>query len=78
MLKNASFLLIYDCFMVQICLSFFEVKNKQASWFTNKTERLVWEQWYMNLNVTHQKPHSGKGHHAKVVVDPGGMLAAFS
>ncbi|KAG9440748.1 hypothetical protein H6P81_020913 [Aristolochia fimbriata] len=55
----------------QICLSFFEVKNKQASWFTNKTERLYWEQWYINLNVVHSKPHSSKSHHSKVVVDPG-------
>ncbi|XP_068655103.1 autophagy-related protein 101 [Aristolochia californica] len=55
----------------QICLSFFEVKNKQASWFTNKTERLYWEQWYINLNVVHPKPHSGKSHHSKAIVDPG-------
>ncbi|XVE87196.1 hypothetical protein DITRI_Ditri18aG0096800 [Diplodiscus trichospermus] len=43
----------------QICLSFYEVKSKQPSWFTNKTERLYWEQWYVNLNVTqHPKSHS--------------------
>ncbi|CAK9160899.1 unnamed protein product [Ilex paraguariensis] len=55
----------------QICLSFYEVKNKQTSWF-NKVERLHWEQWYINLNVTqHPKAHSGKAHHSKVVVDPG-------
>ncbi|XP_073293920.1 autophagy-related protein 101-like isoform X1 [Primulina huaijiensis] len=43
----------------QICLSFYEVKNKQATWFTNKVERLHWEQWYINLNVAqHAKGHS--------------------
>ncbi|KAK0604524.1 hypothetical protein LWI29_016515 [Acer saccharum] len=41
----------------QICLSFYEVKNKQQSWFTNKIERLYWEQC--------------KSHHSKVVFDPG-------
>ncbi|KAL6222525.1 hypothetical protein ACLB2K_003584 [Fragaria x ananassa] len=57
----------------QVCLSFFEVKkNKQASWFTNKTERLYWEQWYINLNVAQTpKVHSTKSHHSKIVVDPG-------
>lgn len=55
----------------QICLSFYEVKNKQASWFSNKIERLYWEQWYINLNVVqHPKAHSSKYHHSKVV-DPG-------
>ncbi|KAE8701223.1 ATG101-like protein [Hibiscus syriacus] len=56
----------------QICLSFYEVKSKQPFWFANKTERLYWEQWYVNLNVTqHPKHHSSKSHHTKVVVDPG-------
>ncbi|XP_022132990.1 autophagy-related protein 101 [Momordica charantia] len=56
----------------QICLSFYEVKNKQASWFTNKTERLYWEQWYINLHVAqHSQAHSGKTHPQKTVVDPG-------
>ncbi|XP_050208411.1 autophagy-related protein 101 isoform X3 [Mercurialis annua] len=55
----------------QICLSFYEVKSKQPSWF-NKIERLYWEQWYVNLNVTQQsKANSGKSHYSKVVVDPG-------
>ncbi|XP_061363423.1 autophagy-related protein 101 isoform X2 [Gastrolobium bilobum] len=61
----------------QICLSFYEVKNKQASWFSNKIERLYWEQWYINLNVAqHPKAHSSKSHHSKVV-DPGGALDKF-
>ncbi|KAG2724573.1 hypothetical protein I3760_01G024300 [Carya illinoinensis] len=56
----------------QICLSFYEVKNRQPSWFTNKIERLYWEQWYVNLNVAqHPKAHSSKSHHSKVVLDPG-------
>ncbi|KAG6396213.1 hypothetical protein SASPL_142357 [Salvia splendens] len=56
----------------QICLSFYEVKNKQPTWFTNKVERLYWEQWYINLNVAqHQKGHSGKSTSSKIVVDPG-------
>ncbi|XP_012079158.1 autophagy-related protein 101 isoform X2 [Jatropha curcas] len=55
----------------QICLSFYEVKSKQPSWFKNKIERLCWEQWYVNLNVTqHRKAHSGKSHHSKGAVDP--------
>ncbi|CAJ2635475.1 unnamed protein product [Trifolium pratense] len=55
----------------QICLSFYEVKNKQASWFSNKIERLYWEQWYINLNVAqHLKSHSSKPHRSKFV-DPG-------
>ncbi|KAK9168977.1 hypothetical protein Syun_001117 [Stephania yunnanensis] len=56
----------------QICLSFYEVKNKQATWFTNKVERLYWEQWHINLNVAqHPKVHSNKSHHSKVVVGTG-------
>ncbi|KAK2969214.1 hypothetical protein RJ640_002201 [Escallonia rubra] len=62
----------------QICLSFYEVKSKQPSWFTNKVERLHWEQWYINLNVAqHPKTHSGKSHHSKVLVDPGGIVNAY-
>ncbi|RVX23968.1 Autophagy-related protein 101 [Vitis vinifera] len=58
--------------VMQICLSFYEVKNKQASWFTNKIERRSWEYWYINLNVAqHPKAHSSKSHHSKAVVDPG-------
>ncbi|KDO79354.1 hypothetical protein CISIN_1g040425mg, partial [Citrus sinensis] len=59
--------------LFNICLSFYEVKNKQPSWFTNKIERLYWEQWYVNLNVARlPKAHSNKSHHSKVVFDPGG------
>ncbi|KAF4393138.1 hypothetical protein CsatB_024419 [Cannabis sativa] len=55
----------------QICLSFYEVKNKQASWFTNKIERLYWEQWYINLNVSQlQRTTSSKSRRTKVV-EPG-------
>ncbi|KAJ8645615.1 hypothetical protein MRB53_007363 [Persea americana] len=55
----------------QICLSFYEIKNKQPTWFSNKIERSYWEQWYINLNVAHSKPHSSKSHHTKLHVDPG-------
>ncbi|MCD7447397.1 hypothetical protein HAX54_028469 [Datura stramonium] len=55
----------------QICISFYEVKNKQGSWFTNKDERHYWEHWYINLSVAHHpKAGSGKSHHSKVV-NPG-------
>lgn len=51
------------------------MKNRQPSWFTNKVERLYWEQWYINLNVAqHAKAHSSKSHHSKVVFDPGGTI----
>lgn len=60
--------------MVQIRLSFYEVKNKQASWFT-KVERLCWEEWYINLNVSQLlRTHSSKSHRSKVVVEPGGTV----
>ncbi|URE28832.1 hypothetical protein MUK42_18242 [Musa troglodytarum] len=41
----------------QICLSFYEVKNKHATWFGSKIERLHWEQWYINLHVLNPKSH---------------------
>lgn len=51
----------------QICVSFYEVKNKQSSWFTNKVERHYWEHWYVNLSLAHHpKPDSGKSRHSKV------------
>ncbi|XP_024030919.1 autophagy-related protein 101 isoform X1 [Morus notabilis] len=63
----------------QICLSFYEVKNKQAFLFTHKIERLYWEQWYINLNVSQlPRTHSGKSHRSKVVVDPGAMIIESS
>ncbi|XP_058228500.1 autophagy-related protein 101 isoform X1 [Rhododendron vialii] len=56
----------------QMCLSFYEVKNKPGTWFPKKLERLYWEQWEINLNVVQQpKAHSSKSRHSKVVVDPG-------
>lgn len=53
----------------QITLSFYEVKNKQPTWFSNKVERLYWEQWYINLHVVAPKTH-GKSHHSKTSVVP--------
>lgn len=59
----------------QICLSFYEVKNNKALWFSNKVERMFWEHWYINLNVVqHPKAHPSKSHHSKVV-DPGENLS---
>jgi len=49
----------------QICLSFYEVKNKQVSWFGNKVERHHWEQWYINLHILQPKFHVSKSHHSK-------------
>ncbi|ERN10144.1 autophagy-related protein 101 isoform X2 [Amborella trichopoda] len=55
----------------QMCISFYEIKNKQAAWFTNKTERLCWEQWFINLSVVSSKSPTGKSHHLKpLAVDP--------
>lgn len=54
----------------QICLAFYEVKNKQMAWFSKTREHLFWEQWYINLNVVQQpKEHSGKSLHSKVVIN---------
>ncbi|XP_031481872.1 autophagy-related protein 101 isoform X1 [Nymphaea colorata] len=53
----------------QICLSFFEIKNKQATWFSNKIERSYWEHWYIYMNVVPSKSHAGKSHHAKARKD---------
>lgn len=68
-------LIINSPFLLQICLSFYQEKNKQASWFTNKTERFYWEQWYINLHVAqHSKIPSGKTHQHKTLVDREGTL----
>ncbi|XP_072958055.1 autophagy-related protein 101-like [Typha angustifolia] len=45
----------------QVTLSFYEVRNKHPTWFSNKTERLYWEQWHINLHITNPKTH-GKSH----------------
>ncbi|XP_010908376.1 autophagy-related protein 101 isoform X2 [Elaeis guineensis] len=56
----------------QICLSFYEIKNKQSTWFgNNKVERLYWEHWYIYLHVINPKAH-GKSHHNKATTDLGG------
>ncbi|XP_021723135.1 autophagy-related protein 101-like [Chenopodium quinoa] len=61
-----------DLVVVEICLSFYEVKSNKAIWFSNKVERLYWEQWYINLNVAqHRKPTSSKTHHSKVIDSEG-------
>lgn len=63
--------------IVQICLSFYEIKNKQSTWFgNNKVERLYWEHWYINLHVINPKAH-GKSHHNKATTDLGGRDSLF-
>lgn len=57
---------------MQICLSFYEVKNKQVSWFGNKVERHHWEQWYINLHILQPKFHVSKSHHSKHISSLGG------
>ncbi|KAK8923699.1 hypothetical protein KSP39_PZI019441 [Platanthera zijinensis] len=53
----------------QVSLSFYEVKNKQPSWFiSTKIERLYWEQWHINLHVITPKAH-GKSLHSKIPVN---------
>jgi len=39
----------------QVCLSFFDEKNKHPGWFSSKTERIYWEQWFINLHVISPK-----------------------
>ena len=59
--------------LVQVSLSFYE-ENKQQTWFSNKSERLYWEQWHINLHVLTSKAH-GKSHHSKASAVPRGNLA---
>ncbi|KAF0887932.1 hypothetical protein E2562_005644 [Oryza meyeriana var. granulata] len=56
----------------QVCLSFFDDKNKHPSWFGNKTERIYWEQWFINLHVISPKRH-GKSHSSKALTNIGGQ-----
>jgi len=63
---------------MQICVYFYESKNKQTSWFTKKVEHRYWEHWYVNLNVAHHpKPDSGKSRNSKVVHPEGTNLSLF-
>nr|CAD1823611.1 unnamed protein product [Ananas comosus var. bracteatus] len=41
----------------QVCLSFYELKYKQPTWFSSKTERHYWEQWIISFHVTNPKIH---------------------
>jgi len=59
----------------QMCLSFYEDRNKPAVWFTNKVERFRWEQWYISINVISPKISGSKSHHGKaLVVDSGDTM----
>ncbi|CAO2827991.1 unnamed protein product [Amaranthus hypochondriacus] len=56
----------------QICLSFYEIKNNKAIWFSNKVERSYWEQWFINLHVAqHHKIISSRSNNPKVVHSEG-------
>ncbi|KAJ3670116.1 hypothetical protein LUZ60_010440 [Juncus effusus] len=52
----------------QICVSFFE--TKQAAWFSNKSDRIYFERWFINLNIINHKTHN-KPNQSKVDIDPG-------
>ncbi|XP_057868468.2 autophagy-related protein 101 [Cryptomeria japonica] len=51
----------------QICLSFYEIRNKSTGWFGNRAERFYWEQWYITMNVITSKAASSKSHHGKAI-----------
>ncbi|KAL6623149.1 hypothetical protein ACP70R_018256 [Stipagrostis hirtigluma subsp. patula] len=55
----------------QVCLSFFDEKNKHPGWFGNKTERIHWEQWFINLHVISPKRYS-KSSSSKGLTNIGG------
>jgi len=58
-----------------MCLSFYEVRNKPAVWFTHKVERFFWEQWYISITVISPKTSGSKSHHGKApVVDSGDIM----
>ena len=42
-------------FVWQVCLSFYETRNKHMAWFS-KVERLYWEQWCIQLHVLPPAP----------------------
>lgn len=46
----------------QVCLSFFETRNKQTGWFGTKVERFYWEQWCISLNIFPPKSSQNKSH----------------
>uniref|UniRef100_A0A0D6QZP4 Autophagy-related protein 101 n=1 Tax=Araucaria cunninghamii TaxID=56994 RepID=A0A0D6QZP4_ARACU len=54
----------------QICLSFYEIRNKQPAWFS-KVERFYWEQWYIFMNVLTPKAPGNKSHHGKALAVDG-------
>ncbi|MQM07300.1 hypothetical protein Taro_040140 [Colocasia esculenta] len=60
---------MYNLLLMQILLSFYEEKNKQVSWFTNKVERQHWEQWYINLHIMQPNVH-GRSGNTRAALDP--------
>jgi 3-methyladenine DNA glycosylase AlkD len=60
-----------------VCLSFFDEKNKHPGWFSNKTERIYWEQWFINLHVISPKGQ-GKSRGSKAPTNTKGIFMAPS
>ncbi|KAJ4812496.1 Autophagy-related protein 101 [Rhynchospora pubera] len=60
----------------QVCLSFYETKDKQPAWFSSKTERVYWERWFINLQITNQRVNM-KPNQTKVGFDPGEKLSSL-
>jgi len=61
----------------QVCLSFFDEKHKHPGWFVNKTERIYWEQWFINLHVMSPKRYS-KSNSSKGLSNIGGNLVNYT
>uniref|UniRef100_K3ZA16 Autophagy-related protein 101 n=1 Tax=Setaria italica TaxID=4555 RepID=K3ZA16_SETIT len=65
-----------DCKNLEItyvCLSFFDEKHKHPGWFVNKTERIYWEQWFINLHVMSPKRYN-KSNSSKGLTNIGGNV----
>ncbi|CAN6351640.1 unnamed protein product [Urochloa humidicola] len=56
----------------QVCLSFFDEKHKHPGWFVNKTERIYWEQWFINLHVIKSPKRYNKSTSSKGLTNVGG------
>lgn len=56
----------------QVCLSFYETRNKSLTWFTSKVERVHWEQWLISLTILSPKVSENKSRHGRALtVDSG-------
>lgn len=58
----------------QVCLSFYETRNKPAAWFS-KVERFHWEQWFISLTILSPKASQSKARHGRALtIDSGETL----